>query len=203
MVEVVDCGAYIAYRDGRIYCKVRGSFLKGYINNGYYEVHPYINGVRVRRKMHRLICEAFHENPNNLPMVNHINGIKTDNRADNVEWCDAYHNNKHARDTGLNNISKANSDRWKDPEWASKTAANISAGRIGLYGGRKNPRFKYEIVVGDTVYLVKEFFELHKDNGMPKFDTGLIARVKAYMEHGKYKDFFDRYGAVPRLAKRD
>lgn len=51
--------------------------------------------------IHRLVASAFIQNPCNLPEVNHIDGNKQNNRADNLEWCDHYANMIHAYKAGL------------------------------------------------------------------------------------------------------
>lgn len=59
---------------------------------GYFAVILYKDGVTKSYSIHRLVAQAFLPNPNNLPQVNHKNENKTDNRVENLEWCDQKYN---------------------------------------------------------------------------------------------------------------
>ncbi len=56
-------------------------------------------------KVHRLVADAFLDNPYKLPQVNHIDGDKKNNTLHNLEWCDQSTNMKHAFSNGLKSVS--------------------------------------------------------------------------------------------------
>ncbi len=72
-------------------------------NSGYFLVDLSKNNIQKKVLVHRLVAKTFIPNPKNKLQVNHINGIKTDNRVDNLEWVTAKQNNLHARKIGLVN----------------------------------------------------------------------------------------------------
>ena len=66
---------------------VKECILKPVIDRyGYLLVSLYAGGKQKNLMVHRLVCEAFNDNRDEKPEVNHINEIKTDNRACNLEW---------------------------------------------------------------------------------------------------------------------
>lgn len=91
---------YMVSNKGRI--KSKNKVLSRNDNgHGYLSVMMSIKNHHFRRYVHRLVAKAFVENPNNYPQINHKDGNKQNNNADNLEWVTQKMNNRHAWATGL------------------------------------------------------------------------------------------------------
>lgn len=81
---------------------LKESIKKNHISKrGYIVTDLYKNKKRKTWAVHRLIAVAFIPNLENKPYINHKNGIKTDNRIENLEWCTCGENHSHAYTHGL------------------------------------------------------------------------------------------------------
>lgn len=76
------------------------------VPEGYLRVRLYKNSVSKNHFIHRLVAQTFIPNIENKPQVNHINGIKTDNRVENLEWMTSEENINHAFKLGLSKAIK-------------------------------------------------------------------------------------------------
>lgn len=97
IVRIKGYNSYFVGDDGVVYSNKSGSLkpLRPLTvgHDGYEKVRLYNNGVWRDCFVHRLVAEAFIQNPENLPLVNHKDENPSNNRADNLEWCTVAYNN--------------------------------------------------------------------------------------------------------------
>lgn len=103
----IEDGKYYISNYGRVKTLTRANNIEKIIKSriirstGYLTTSLVLNSGRKWVFIHRLIADHFIPNPNKLPQVNHKNGIKTDNRIENLEWVTAKENINHAHSIGI------------------------------------------------------------------------------------------------------
>lgn len=103
---------------------VNSKILKQHISdNGYKGISLIKNHKRKRFSVHRLVAEAFIENVQLLPQVNHINANPLDNRVVNLEWCTNLYNARYKK---IVSGKKVIADKKKISELIQRTSINMN-----------------------------------------------------------------------------
>ena len=102
--------------------------IKGNLSNNYLMVSLCKNKIKKNLLIHRIVGITFIKNPDNKCDINHKNGIKTDNRLENLEWNTRSENVKHAY---KNNLAKSTEySRKIAKEFNSKKVIDIVSGKV-------------------------------------------------------------------------
>ena len=102
MLKIKDFEDYTIDETGNVFSIRKNKYLKQTINrNGYCKVTLQKDKYRKMFSVHRLVAQAYLKNYSNTLQVNHINGIKTDNRVENLEMVTAKENMQKAVEIGL------------------------------------------------------------------------------------------------------
>lgn len=112
-------------------------------SDGYVVIGLRNNKGRCTRRIHKIIATLFCENPNNYTTVNHINHIRHDNRAENLEWCN-FKDNIKEQEHGLSSLSKSIKYTKQDGtiiifETITEAADYFGITRVALRHRLKNP----------------------------------------------------------------
>lgn len=112
------------------------------------------NNIVKKYFVHRLVAEAFIPNPNNFPCINHKNEIKTDNNAENLEWCTHKYNNNYGSHKA--NISHSRG------KWIIQLALN------GEFIARYRSAEAAHLATGISVYKIRKIAN-HKMRNIDDF----------------------------------
>lgn len=139
---------------GRILSNKKGKkkYLKLFNKQGYYCTALSANKTKFLL-VHRLVAKAFISNPKNKPEVNHIDGDKSNNHVDNLEWCTPKENINHAWKNGLcENTRKAISNRMKD----IKINYGTESRKKPIYSSKLDMQF--ESIRNAAIYIKENYF---------------------------------------------
>lgn len=135
---------YSVSDDGRVRNDVTSRVLKPVkMRNGYTTVCVTYKGKRAMHYIHRLVAEAFLTEDLERPHANHLDGCKTNNRLDNLEWCTPSENLRHAIATGLNkstltSVEKMNKATRKPVEQICLQTGQVIASFVSLSEARRS-----------------------------------------------------------------
>lgn len=180
----------------------RGGHREDYILGEYFDSSGYpqvifrVNGKNKTKKVHRIIAENELPNPKGYTDIDHINGIKTDNRVDNLRWCSHKDNcnNPITKDKMLKTVRseeyrKKCSEREKGKKLSDETKKKMSISRTGSSNWRSKTVYQYSLdgnliaIYESTGIAAKETNSIQSQisnccNGKIKKHNGFIWRYK-------------------------
>lgn len=133
---------YTISSDGKVYSIRTGKFLKPRLSlDGYERVCLCDGPIKREYRVHRLVAEAFIDNPENLPQINHKDFNKLNNYISNLEWCTNYQNAHYSINHNRDGFGNQPYSRNKKGQWSeckAYTFTNVYNGKSFTIIGLKN-----------------------------------------------------------------
>lgn len=150
MKQIYNYDNYMIDENGNVFNKITNKYLKGSIGeNGYKYYRLSQNNHKKMYYAHRLVAEHFLNNPNNFPVVNHIDGNKLNNNINNLEWVTYSENTKHWKDNS--NVIRRQTEYYQEdlPNEIWKEFENYYVSSLGrIRHKEKNNLLKPSITCG-------------------------------------------------------
>ena len=152
-IFINGCQHYHINQDGVVLNTKTGRVLKTDLTNmGYHRVTLWSEDQkRVRISVHRLVALHYVDNTDDLPMVNHKDGVKLNNHYTNLQWCTCSENTIHAFETGLRKDTK------------KKVSNEVAKEIYTLWKSGESPinlRVRYKLskhIISDILYSKKSY----------------------------------------------
>ncbi|MET2121521.1 NUMOD4 domain-containing protein [Enterococcus faecalis] len=151
------CEYYEVSSQGDIRSKKTGKILKPYKNGkGYLIITLSKNGKNKKMRVHRLVAQAFLENPNNLPDVNHKDYDRTNNCVSNLEWMGRKENVQYSSKNG-NFVKSAPTKRSTTGVRGVSWSKEKTMWRVRIYENGKRKHIGYFKEFEQAVIARKEY----------------------------------------------
>jgi len=128
---------------GNVKNKKTGRILNLYKKKNYYLVYLYNKEGKKAKLVHRLVANAFIENPNNYPQINHKDENSLNNCVDNLEWCTAKYNSNY----GHHKEKLKNNKSFLGKHHAEESKQKIRLSKLG-----KESKRKRKIIINNVEY---------------------------------------------------
>ena len=127
------------YKNGRVFVASRNKIIekKPRYNDRYLAIGVVYEEGSKSQYIHRLVAKEFVPNPENKSTVNHIDGDKTNNDSENLEWLTHHENLLHAAEIGMTTIGNKNWRKMNNSQLGEDEIKRRISERVAKYKGRK------------------------------------------------------------------
>jgi hypothetical protein len=140
---ITECPNYSISNLGTVKNNLRNMTMKcSFDTSGYKHCSMTNKGKKITRKLHRLIAEAFIPNPENKECIDHINGIRTDNRIENLRWATRSENSQNKKVQSNNTLGHPGlvfDKRNKTKPWRAMLISKGIKYEIGTFSSKEKP----------------------------------------------------------------